>query len=514
MELEPITRQEKIIAGQDLTPITRMEKFLKQFGGGGGGLPSGGAPYQQLVTDGTGAAKWEDRLAYREELVSIDLSEGIVLYKVSSEIPDGITDGFTVTLWFSDGHSATGNATKLGDNIYAIGQFVIITTADNCVFHGITFPEKGIYFLYDPAGSMGEVEIYVCGLAFGEATEPEITWDGKAFSGKLLDANLLPNGYARPTDITLYSNSVDCSNNSSAPYQSDHLDCDFFFESGKKYTVTFDGVEYTDIPCRMDGLNWYVGFPPSAPDSSDLPFSVIVQYHNYGIYRYVMSKESGTHNITIEEQSDGVISTSILPNKVLVLRANTSMTEITYSNMSPEEVFSAIMTNKLSHAVLSCTNSIGREERYYSVVVDSAYADSFYILFLRYRDMNDNTSQIMGVYEVWGRYSDDVFGIHELPIGGLVLGSGNGQTTLYLSTLYGKPGCVAVEYGDNTSKYLVQTDILKRGDEGKFIRVGNDLSWSVDYATDMILKSSTEGSTKKFKITVDDSGTISATEVT
>ena len=37
MELEPITRQEKIIAGQDLTPITRMEMFLKNFGGGGGG---------------------------------------------------------------------------------------------------------------------------------------------------------------------------------------------------------------------------------------------------------------------------------------------------------------------------------------------------------------------------------------------------------------------------------------------------------------------------------------------
>ena len=39
MALEPITRQEKIIAGQDLTPITRMEKFLKDFGGGGGGEP-------------------------------------------------------------------------------------------------------------------------------------------------------------------------------------------------------------------------------------------------------------------------------------------------------------------------------------------------------------------------------------------------------------------------------------------------------------------------------------------
>ena len=41
MALEPITRQEKIIAGQDLEPITRMEMFLKNFGGGGGG--SGGS---------------------------------------------------------------------------------------------------------------------------------------------------------------------------------------------------------------------------------------------------------------------------------------------------------------------------------------------------------------------------------------------------------------------------------------------------------------------------------------
>ena len=37
MALEPITRQEQIIAGKDLEPITRMEKFLKNFGGGGGG---------------------------------------------------------------------------------------------------------------------------------------------------------------------------------------------------------------------------------------------------------------------------------------------------------------------------------------------------------------------------------------------------------------------------------------------------------------------------------------------
>lgn len=40
MELKPITQQEQIIAGKDLQPITRMEKFLKEYGGSGG---SGGA---------------------------------------------------------------------------------------------------------------------------------------------------------------------------------------------------------------------------------------------------------------------------------------------------------------------------------------------------------------------------------------------------------------------------------------------------------------------------------------
>ena len=52
-------------------PQSRNEKLLFALNGklglapgAGGGLPEGGTPYQQLVTDGTGNAKWEDRLAY------------------------------------------------------------------------------------------------------------------------------------------------------------------------------------------------------------------------------------------------------------------------------------------------------------------------------------------------------------------------------------------------------------------------------------------------------------------
>ena len=51
MALEPITRQEKIIAGQDLEPITRMEMFLKNFGGGGGGASDAVLYTAQTLTD-------------------------------------------------------------------------------------------------------------------------------------------------------------------------------------------------------------------------------------------------------------------------------------------------------------------------------------------------------------------------------------------------------------------------------------------------------------------------------
>ena len=33
-DLDPITRQEKIIAGEDIQPVTRLEHFLKNYGGG------------------------------------------------------------------------------------------------------------------------------------------------------------------------------------------------------------------------------------------------------------------------------------------------------------------------------------------------------------------------------------------------------------------------------------------------------------------------------------------------
>ena len=59
MALEPITRKEKIIAGEDLKPITRLEKFLKEYGGSGGGGGGSDDVYtiKRIINGETGATE-------------------------------------------------------------------------------------------------------------------------------------------------------------------------------------------------------------------------------------------------------------------------------------------------------------------------------------------------------------------------------------------------------------------------------------------------------------------------
>lgn len=54
--------------------IKDMLKLRAMCGGGSGsGLPEGGAPYQQLVTDGEGKTVWEDRLAYSNTTTPLNI---------------------------------------------------------------------------------------------------------------------------------------------------------------------------------------------------------------------------------------------------------------------------------------------------------------------------------------------------------------------------------------------------------------------------------------------------------
>lgn len=67
-KIYPITRQEKILAGKDIEPITRLEYFLKQAGSGGGG--GGGVQSDWNQTDDT-AADFIKNKPFGDEVVEI-----------------------------------------------------------------------------------------------------------------------------------------------------------------------------------------------------------------------------------------------------------------------------------------------------------------------------------------------------------------------------------------------------------------------------------------------------------
>lgn len=127
MELEPITRKEKIIAGQDLTPITRMEKFLKNFGGSGGGGSSVPKPLTYDYMPAGYPKKSVETITVLEEQELAFADEGglyVVHIKGSFEITEGRT--YTVN-WDGTDYECVGSVFNeipiLGNTfIYGVGQ--------------------------------------------------------------------------------------------------------------------------------------------------------------------------------------------------------------------------------------------------------------------------------------------------------------------------------------------------------------------------------------------------------
>lgn len=99
MALEPITRQEQIIAGKKLEPITRMERFLRDYGGGSGG---GGAQPDWNAMEGE-AGHILNRPFYSENgmvdivpetEIQLENAEGLLFY----EVPITVGNNYTV-IW-------------------------------------------------------------------------------------------------------------------------------------------------------------------------------------------------------------------------------------------------------------------------------------------------------------------------------------------------------------------------------------------------------------------------------
>ena len=158
----------------------------------------GGVPYQQLVTDGEGNTKWEDRLAYDDSKVIVGpLKDGTSLAKVADEIPGFVAAGEAVNIYLSIGQELHCEIRDLDFNPdvsssvpYAADTWVVFIAENNQTTYlnsnELTFPQKGVYFLFS------EGEFYVSGFSRSTSDTPEITWDGNVGMLKTIDPKYIP----------------------------------------------------------------------------------------------------------------------------------------------------------------------------------------------------------------------------------------------------------------------------------------------------------------------------------
>ena len=170
-----------------------------------------GTTYQQLVTDGEGNVKWEDRLAYSESRICVstpeaeDASEYV---KVSDDFPTGSYDiGTRIYIIDSDEDDyeetiMVSNGEVIADSDYE--PKMIVALHDNVTFlseddWSITLPEKGTYFAKYS-------NYFITGVVLGDSNVPEITWDGSLIGGKKIEQIYIPdeiNEYINNSDKVL-----------------------------------------------------------------------------------------------------------------------------------------------------------------------------------------------------------------------------------------------------------------------------------------------------------------------
>ena len=217
---------------------------------------SEGKAYKQLVTDGEGKAKWEDRLAYDDSKVAVDVGDGVQAVKVADEVPFWASVDALIKIWASNGINGTLNPedyTDLGNGSFKAGEVAFITTDNLEVPAGetpIVYPKKGVYFT-----SVPDV-FYITGIASADSDTPEITWDGNIVKIKKLDEKFIPDIPAEklpdiPADvIEVNGNFSDSIENSSSPlYTVKNLNYSEILSifNGKNFAIKDNGYYYRPI---------------------------------------------------------------------------------------------------------------------------------------------------------------------------------------------------------------------------------------------------------------------------
>ena len=269
-----------------------------------------------------------------------------------------------------------------------------------------------------------------------------------------------------------------------------HLESTFSPTVGETYKVSWDGTVYESTCVDSSGMT-IIGNLSLASAGSDTgePFIMIVN-NGQGIEIYT-ADTSASHTLSISEFAQEVvkIDEKYLPDTV----ATKSDVEATQEVL--DGVFSSVATFTFDKQTSGRDTFSFNGFNYYKI-----------------SDFNPAPSDVIsfeGTNELGKKNSRITTGNNCVGYGGLfIVVASAGFCSLAISETatsdFTSPsaGLYAMYQVDNPKFTAGTGEFTLRASTGS------------SYITGLFLKSSTSGSTKKFKITVDDSGTISATEVT
>ena len=300
---------------------------------------------------------------------------------------------------------------------------------------------------------------------------------------------------------------------------------------GSTYIVKFDGADYTCTCIRLGGEGGPLVLGnlsiAEVGDDTGEPFFMV-----YGGRWSIASSDSATeHTISISEKQVSIskidkkylpTATNIIPGIAKIQVRNLDTTK-TYSTEEIEEIYQSIKSGTVIYLATG------------TVITSVQYSKNEYFQFTIFNGEKTTIRPVDGVWDFTNKettYQSSVvfkskYSDHAQI--GCDAYAGVGGNTGYRYELvdtnvsgfrgdYIEADNALVLKLENNPKYLYikakengEIEVTKRdsgsssgGDTTTLFKNGDD---------SMILKSSTSGSSKRFKITVDDSGTISATEV-
>ena len=413
-----------------------------------------GAPYQQLVTDGTGTAKWEDKLAYdkgRKNLLVINFAWIDNAYRIETE--DMAMQFHDICDNYSEVMVAIGGQDLLMTTNWASGEYSLNYNNKQIIRNYIGGAHPYLIHLdLDNTPSIG-----IVGNSLGDEATVALYIDGGV---KQIDPKYIKDMYYEGENVLSQIDQATIDGVlAMTPYT---------YTVGKPYTVIVNGVTY-ETTCHVltSGSSDYclVGlgvYPPT----DDIPFCL-----SYGVTDYASNINDGyelsnvqlqvwppefSGEIKVVEKTIKQIDPKYIPDTTV--KVNITANE--GGAPSADKTFNEVKTLIDSGVDVKCiVNNM--------MVLDYAFNEGGEAYAFEFNSVADNMVCII----VFTR-------------DGLVINLGP------------------------FDKFVLPK--VSTSDNNKFLSVVNG-AWRA--SSDIIIPSSTSGSSKKFKITVDDSGAITATEV-